>query len=371
MEKVMGKQLSPSLVRESGIELERTRSLPVPGRFHGKVGDLVAGDQVIAEAELAGDLLMLRLPERMGLQPNEVVQGLLVKEGSEVKIGDLLCQHSGLFGLMRTTFTAPESGIIELVSQQTGHIGLRLASKQLSMKAYVSGVIKSLDGDRAITIKTQGTFVQGIFGVGGERFGVLQFLDIKHHEAITEASIPESCLGSILVGGTAPTIAAIRLACKRGAVGLVTGSIDDNTLQQYLGYDLGLALTGDEDVPMTIIVTEGFGNMSFSSRVAELLALHNGMQASINGATQVRAGAMRPEIIVQTAQISKLSEVSKALDIGVTVRVTRNPYFGELAQVIELPNEPEIIASGAKTRVAVVVLSNGDRVKVPRANVEL
>jgi hypothetical protein len=307
----------------------------------------------------------------MGLRSEEVLQGLVVTEGMVVNSGDLMCEHSGLFGLMRTTFNAPESGVVELISKQTGHVGLRLPSKKLSLKAYLSGSVAKLENERLIEIQSAGTFVQGIFGVGGERFGVLNVLQVDPSHAITVADIPEQCSGSVLAGGTSPSFEAMSLACERGAVGLITGSIDDGTLKSYLGYDLGLALTGDEDIPMTVILTEGFGRLSFSARVMELLQSLNGLPASINGATQVRAGAVRPEIFVQTADVLAQAVPDKVLEPGCMVRVTRNPFFGELARVHELPNDLEVVSSGAKTRVVRLVLQNGEIVTVPRANVEL
>jgi hypothetical protein len=53
------------------------------------------------------------------------------------------------------------------------------------------------------------------------------------------------------------------------------------------------------------------------------------------------------------------------------VRIIREPYFGELATVIELPPEPQLIDTGSKVRVLKAKLDKGGVVTVPRANVEL
>jgi hypothetical protein len=37
-------------------------------------------------------------------------------------------------------------------------------------------------------------------------------------------------------------------------------------LREYVGFDIGVAITGDEDLPLTLIITEGFGGMSLSDR---------------------------------------------------------------------------------------------------------
>ncbi len=45
-------------------------------------------------------------------------------------------------------------------------------------------------------------------------------------------------------------------------------------------------------------MTEGFGRMTMAKRTFELLRGSGGRKASVNGATQIRAGVMRPEIVI-------------------------------------------------------------------------
>ena len=52
-------------------------------------------------------------------------------------------------------------------------------------------------------------------------------------------------------------------------------------------------------------------------------------------------------------------------------RELRDPYFGLLGEVADLPPEPQALDSGSKTRVLGVKLDSGEKVVVPRANVEL
>jgi hypothetical protein len=147
-------------------------------------------------------------------------------------------------------------------------------------------------------------------------------------------------------------------------------------LQQYVGYDIGIALTGDEPVSMTLIVTEGFGAIEMNPVVLDLLSRCDGQPASINGATQVRAGASRPEIITVpgTAAGAAVGEGghSPGLTVGSRVRIIRVPYFGAQGVVVELPRELVQIETGASARVATIALDQGEkRVVVPRANLEL
>jgi hypothetical protein len=198
----------------------------------------------------------------------------------------------------------------------------------------------------------------------------IEILDIKH--------IPADAAGQILVGGCKVTLAAIRAAVKAHAVGIVTSSVDDVTLREYVGFDIGVAITGDEDLPLTLIITEGFGGMSLSDRVLTILKKYDGKVCSINGATQVRAGAIRPEVIISTGLSpeegnivsSAANQENGALATGGRIRCIRIPYFGEVGTILELPSNPEKIETGAVTRVLKARLDSGLEVTVPRANVE-
>jgi len=53
------------------------------------------------------------------------------------------------------------------------------------------------------------------------------------------------------------------------------------------------------------------------------------------------------------------------------VRIIREPYFGMIGKVVDLPVALENIETESKVRVLEVELENNKRVKLPRANVEI
>ena len=369
----MSQALIPSLQRKENFILRKHRELTIPGRILVKTGQIVKSSDTVAEAEFPGDMIILRISEQLGIDGKEVMQSLKVKEGDSVQAGELLCTHSGLFGLFKSSFIAPLAGRIEFISEKTGHLGLRLPSHKVELNAYISGRVIEVAESKSATIETHCTFVQGIFGVGGERQGKLKAINIAPDQRLEARHIPQEIKGCILYGGSNPQTEALNLASSRGAVGLITASIDDKALKNYLGYDLGIALTGNENVSMTLIITEGFGKLGFSKAALELLNKHDSQNASINGATQVRAGALRPEIIipaVDRAEGAVDDKFSNTLEVGSLVRIIREPYFGALAQVKELPIKAEKIETGAYVRVLRAEVE-GKVVTVPRANVEL
>ena len=82
---------------------------------------------------------------------------------------------------------------------------------------------------------------------------------------------------------------------------IVSGGLDDADLEQFLGYNLGVAITGSEALGLTVIVTEGFGDIAMARRTHTLLTAHEGDDVSVNGTTQIRAGVIRPEIVMPLA----------------------------------------------------------------------
>lgn len=374
----MAHAFAPGLTVSSHHLVRRRRELPIAGEILVNKGDMVSREQIIARTYLEGELRLVRVAEALGVAPHEVPEVLRVSVGSLVDEGDLLAEVRGLWGLFRSAITAPISGTVEFVTESTGHLGIRAAPRTLELSAYLEGVVVEVEGKRAVVLESETSFVQGIFGVGGEKIGTVQVLDIDPSTVVSVSHVPAKAPGAILIGGCSPTLDALLKARDAGAVGFVTGSIDDHTLREYVGRDIGVAVTGDENVSMTLIVTEGFGPLAMGHRVWETLRAMNGARASLNGATQVRAGAVRPEIIsAARAELGtpmhglRGATSSTGLRVGSRVRLIRVPFFGQSGTVEELPADLQRIETGAWSRILTARLDDGRSVTVPRANVEL
>jgi hypothetical protein len=156
---------------------------------------------------------------------------------------------------------------------------------------------------------------------------------------------------------------------------VVVGGFDDHDLREFLGYDLGVAITGSEEKGLTLVVTEGFGEIPMANRTFELLKSCEGRKVSVSGATQIRAGVLRPEIVVPRASDTSPrgdgSQEHGGLELGSQIRVIREPYFGRLGKVVALPPELVALETEAKVRVLEVDFGSGSRAVLPRANVEM
>ena len=374
----MGKAYTPTLSVTPSTLISKIRELPLPGKNLVQPGDLVTHKTTVLSTELPGELEVIRLAERLGFDPVDIVPGVKVTRGDSVVKGDILCEIKTFFNLFSTSLESPSSGTIEFYLEENGHLGIRQPSTPLEVTAYIDGRVTEVVQGKSVTIESEASLIQGIFGVGGECHGEILTLSGKDELEITPEDIKGlnvDLTNKILIGGARFTKKALNLVSEYGVSAVVTGSIDSEILADFLGYELGVSVTGDEDLPFSLIVTEGFGHLALSSRVSALARQLDGKMASANGATQVRAGAMRPEIIVsrEIEQPPKLSheEQTSSLEVGARVRVVRVPYFGEFGEIVALPTAPAKIDSGALVRVVKVLLENDNEILVPRANIEL
>jgi len=365
---------TPGLTVSGDITVRRTRRLPIKGEVLVNKGDPVTPDQVVAQAKLPGALQTIKLAEKLGLEAREIGDFFNLKPGDTVEAGQLVAETKGFLGLGRTRVESEVSGTIESISEVTGNVLVREAPVPVDVKAYIKGAVADVLPTEGAIIETRGAMVQGIFGIGGERVGTIRVAVGGPDQILHADNIHADDKGKILVGGAGFSYDALKKADELGVIGLVAGGIKDSDLIQYLGYDIGVAITGQESVNLTLVVTEGFGFLNMAKRTFELLHSLEGKEASINGATQIRAGVIRPELIVplelsmQTAE--KKSEAGE-LKIGTPIRVIREPYFGMLGAVTELPAQLVTVDSGTEVRVLKARLESGDEVTVPRANVEI
>ena len=380
----MSRAYTPGLEVSESTEITRVRELPLPGEVLVEVGDAVSATTAVLRAELPGELDIVRIADRLGLTPEQVAKGIKVKVGDQVLAGAALCEVSSFFGWVKSKVSAHHGGEIEFYTEANGHIGIRQPAIPLEVVAYLDGEIVATEATKSVTVFTKGALIQGIFGVGGERQGVIFSLDTARDAVVTPAdlsSLKGKLQNAILIGGASFSSEALLLLREEGVQAVVTGSIDADTLRDFVGFEIGVSITGDEEVPFTLIVTEGFGSLALSERIVGLSKKLHGHQASVNGATQVRAGAIRPEVVVPKSggrnEHSVGGDSGVGLEKGSRVRIIRVPYFGLFGEVTEMIHEPQLIDTGAHVRVVRVRIDGegvGEgvgEVMVPRANIEL
>ena len=365
---------TPGLKVKRVMLVEKERRLPLLGDILVKMGDKVSYDTVVARTEVPGDPVLVKATLLLGVDNDEIRDFVHKKEGDQVEKDEVMGRYRMLFGLINRQVASPIDGVIESVSELSGQIIIRPDPIPVEVKAYIPGRVVKVMPREGVVIETQAAFIQGILGLGGESHGVLRVAVDSPEEELTADKISGEDRGRIVVGGSLIAYDAFKRAVEVGAAGLVAGGMNYTDVTDIMGEALGVAITGEEELGLTLIITEGFGKMNMSRRTFQLLKSFEGRVAAINGATQIRAGVMRPEIIIpheEEAEEASGEELSAGMQPGTTVRIIRQPYFGAIGAVVSLPVELQKVETGSDVRVLVVRLEDGRDVTVPRANVEI
>ncbi len=371
----MAHAYTPGLKVLHHAKVEKNRRLPIKGEVKKQVGESLTPNDIVAKTDLPGNVQMLKVANLLNVGPADVPEMMLVNEGDAIEKGQMIAQTAGLFGFFKTDVKAPIDGTIESISDVTGQVVLREAPIPVEVDAYMTGTVKSIIPEEGVTVESDAAFIQGIFGIGGESRGDMVVLCSDREQELTADMLNESQKGKIVVGGSFISLETYKKALSLGIAGVVVGGFNYYDLEEILGYTLGVAITGSEDLVTSLVVTEGYGNIRMGSRTFDLLKEHDGKFVSINGATQIRAGVIRPEIVIplsdeEIPQIPVYESKEMGITDGSLVRVIRAPYFGRMGIVKSLPPELHKMESETMVRVAEVEI-DGETLTIPRANLEM
>ena len=370
----MAHAYTPGLKVAAGTTIRNERRLPIEGEVIVQVGDKIEAEDIVAKASLPGNVQLVNIANLLSIPTEDIRDYMLTSEGEPIKKDGIIGETKGLFGLFKSQARSPVDGTIESISDVTGQVIIREAPIPVNVVGHISGSVVEIISNEGAIVKAYGTYIQGIFGVGGETVGRLEIVVDSADAPLTKDLIQPTHQDKILCGGAVVGNDTIQEAIRQGAKGIIVGGIHDSDLRALLGYELGVAITGSEELGLTLVVTEGFGEISMAARTFDLLKAQEGMATSINGATQIRAGVVRPEIIIPVKGQEGTTEAEAtgdALNIGTQIRIIREPYFGELGRVSALPVELQELETEAKVRVLEVELEDGNKVVLPRANVEI
>jgi hypothetical protein len=371
----MAHSYTPGLTVTERTVVRRRRLLPLPGRLLVNRGDRVRSDQAVARAELPGKVYPVNLANQLSIAPDEIKDYLVKQEGDQIQKDEILAENKPLIKWFKTEIRSPVTGTIESLSTVTGQVLLREPPRILDVLAYVDGMVVETIPQQGVVVEAHCSLVQGIFGIGGEVWGEIAVGVQSPDEPLMPAHLTPAMKGKIVVGGSFLSSETMAKAKEVGVAGLVVGGIHDKDLRALLGYDLGVAITGGEQVGFTLILTEGFGTIPMAAKTFKLLSARLGQKASISGATQIRAGVIRPEIIIPLATAVTTTASSQpqheGIRLGDPVRVIRDPLFGKIGEVSALPPDLTKIPTESEVRVLEVKFADGSRAVVPRTNIEV
>ncbi|MGH7725800.1 MAG: hypothetical protein ACREOU_10290 [Candidatus Eiseniibacteriota bacterium] len=369
----MAHAYTPGLRVTGRTVVRRERRLPLKGEVLVEKGARVSATTIVARTLLPGNVQTVNLASALGQEPADVAKHLMRPIGSSVEAGEIIAQTRALFGLLKSDAKAPVKGVLESVSDVTGQLILREPPIPVEIDAYLEGTVVEVLPEEGVIVEAPAAFVQGIFGIGGETHGALVTAVSGPDDELTVDRLSPTQQGKVVVGGSYVNHAVLKEAIRIGIKAIVVGGFDDRDLRDLLGHDLGVAITGQESLGITLVLTEGFGRIRMAERTFQLLKRLEGREAAVSGATQIRAGVLRPEIVVPLTEAGSSSAegATGGMEIGSLLRCIRGDHFGRIGRITALPAPLQELGSESHARVLEAELDGVGRVILPRANVEL
>lgn len=368
----------PLVVRD--VELLVLRHLPVAGTVTVKPGERVEPGTVVAVADQPGRPFKLNVARELGLDPGKAGKRLVKQPGTALAQGETLAKHRR--GLRVKKLKSPAAGTFVAFDQRTGAATIVPGERKQLLHALVAGTVAEVEAARGVTIRAYGSRLQGAFGFGEESFGVLRVLSADRQQPLTAEQIDSRAARSIVVAGGAVNAETLRRAVDTGVKGVIAGSIEEPELLAFLNLErrsawrVGLPhwqLLGGVRSPLTVVVTEGFGQTPMTAAFYDALVASNGGQVSLSAVTRVARGLGRPEIYLygmSGRDASTRGAPSAAIGPGTTVRLADQDHLGAVGTIQDAPARRRL--DGDLVAEAVTVqLAGGTTLLVPISNLEV
>jgi hypothetical protein len=213
----------------------------------------------------------------LDVPPNRLKHYLDKHEGEKVEKEGKIASVS-LYGGFSTKYCrSPIYGEVMHVDHATGDVVIKRPVERRRLKAFISGVVHEVIPERGVVIRTDAEILHGVFGFGGETWGVLGE-DIVIFDGEISRTDFESLRGK--------------------AKGIIGPSLCVQEFEDIFGDEIRKGISKENDTGMTIILMEGFGRLKLDGSKKATLKESTGRLVAIDGRTQIRAGAKRPEILI-------------------------------------------------------------------------
>jgi len=367
----------------SGTMARIERRLPHPGEVLVHEGTRVEPEDIIARAFLPASPQVINVAQSLAIPPDLVEDVMLYEVGNKVSQGDELAQ-GGLMSGGRSCLS-PVSGIISTIDTETGYVTIAPDPIEFTMPANIRGVVMEILPHEGVIIETPAAEVYGVFGVGGERSGILQLFVTDPDEIVTDEHIDVRSAYTILIGGAGITAAALKRAVQSQVRGIIVGGIEERELRAFLGWvsqnDWHTGVKSwrvpdpqyTPDPGLTLMITEGFGIHAMSKPLFELLSARDRQEALIDGTTQLRQGLRRPRLVISLTRSAEaqLETPRPQLRPDATVRLLDTAHMGHIAKVRSVSSSLRRVASGAYTEAVEVVQEEGKPYWLPVTAIEV
>jgi len=336
--------------------IRRERLLPARGHVLVQTGNRVGALDIVARADTVGHIRPVPLARYLRTTEKDIAKYLLKKPGEPIEAREIIAAKPEFFGTLRRIYRAPQNG--RVTSLRGAWLAMDLLDAPFELKALYRGSIVNVMPRNGVVIEATGALAQGVWGGGGEGFGVLKKMVESPAEILTEDKIDLSARGVIILAGGGVTEETLRRAAKEQAAGLIVGGLQAHLREVVT------------ELRLPTIVTDGWGERPMCAPIFELLSSHNGDETVITTDGKARAEVFIPILATSGAE-SALPPPTLVAEIGATVRVVAGTHLGEIGTIAEVAGAPRTLASGTLAWGAEIELADQTRVFVPWENLEL
>lgn len=266
-------------------------SLQRGSRVLHKVGAVLTPADDLIENNIQAKAIKINLATRLELAPSKVSKYLKVRIGQSIDVGQLLCELKLIFGFISSNVYSPVSGIIESFSDKTGELSIRLYSKRSLIKSGLFGTISKID-ENFIDIEFNGNSSAGSCGFGSMVFGKGVYIDsntdvIKILESNDEEIILCCEHSDVLTGINIPFFVKGIIVRNSSLEWIKKITYSDSPL-----CDMRLS------PKISVIILDKFTTKPDHKINNDFLKSFDSTNISLFPFTQIRAGAVRPEVIL-------------------------------------------------------------------------
>ena len=337
-----------------------------------EAGQDVAPDTVIGTSKTGSRVV--RLP----FEGDEAAWAAVLKRpGESVRRGEPLLRQSSFLGLGNVEYLCPVDGFVEEVLVPQRAVVIREHTAEV--RAGISGVVTEVRDGQGVVLEFDGTTMRFFAGWGPPVAGDLTSAGELFAPADVARHITEGHRGKIIWAYSTLCAEAVLEAARIEAAGLIAGSVSLTELQRATVEVR--ARTGRDNLPLTLLISEGFGSMPMSAAYRRHLA------AAVDRAVYLDPGQAGdpawpadPEVAFSPAPtetaMATPSSVNGAEPLGgppepgTPVRILDLEHFGRRATVVGRPRQGRL-PTGVTCPVIDVQLEDGIGLTLPIISLEV
>lgn len=230
--------------------------------------------------------MTINIAKKLDIKPKHV-KGYLKK-----RLGDFVYRDEALTrmkDIKHPLVTSDYTGTITDIDTNKGTVTITYNKKPFIKKSYYYGKVTNVVPGKSADLSINAKVLSGKIGFGKENGGNIKLF--RENQSLSEFK------DTVVVYPFPIDLKMLQDFAEVDIKGLICPSVSFKDICSFIGENIGVALTGHEEIPYPVIVTEGFGNMAFSNNMYQILQDNENHYVCLQTLTQIRAGVSRPQMI--------------------------------------------------------------------------